>query len=515
MQSGIQFMPFKPNFDLEINRLVNVVGLLVYPFGLCLLLPIMIYSIVIEKEKKLIETMKINGLKMYNYWAINFAFNFGIYCITVAIYYAAGFLLDLKFFTHTDPKIMLTVFLGWGLCQNSFAFFVSVFINNSQTASLVGYALSIWVSIISNTLNITVYSYPKKQQPLTWIVPNFPFSRAVYLMAYQCSYKGKCYEEFSQLETELVQVIQAIYFDALVYLILAVYLYQVVPQSFGVAKSPCFCLKKLRRKALRRKSSASAMENYIPLTEKEIALEDDDVRESRKFVKSIKIEDYENYPLIVKEIRKVYDAYGNRPPNTANKNISLCVKKGEMFGLLGPNGAGKTTLISQMTGMFKSTSGNAWIAGYDIKSQLEQIQLQIGLCPQFDIHWPEMTVEEHLLFYARLKGIKPKYENKLVARAMREVKLEKQKEVQSRNLSLGMRRRLSIAISLVAEPKIVFLDEPTTGLDPETRREVWNILTECKKRHSIVLTTHSMEEADVLCQRIAIINLGIMRCIGP
>ena len=193
-------MPFKPNFDLEINRLVNVVGLLVYPFGLCLLLPIMIYSIVIEKEKKLIETMKINGLKMYNYWAINFAFNFGIYCITVAIYYAAGFLLDLKFFTHTDPRIMLTVFLGWGLCQNSFAFFVSVFLNNSQTASLVGYALSIWVSIISNTLNITVYAYPKKQQPLTWIVPNFPFSRAVYLMAYQCSYKGKCYSDFSQLE---------------------------------------------------------------------------------------------------------------------------------------------------------------------------------------------------------------------------------------------------------------------------------------------------------------------------
>lgn len=126
-----------------------------------------------------------------------------------------------------------------------------------------------------------------------------------------------------------------------------------------------------------------------------------------------------------------------------------------------------------------------------------------------------MTVEEHLLFYARLKGIKPKYETKLVAKAMREVQLSKQKDVQSKNLSLGMKRRLSIAISLVAEPKIVFLDEPTTGLDPETRREVWNILTECKKRHSIVLTTHSMEEADVLCERIAIINLGIMRCIGP
>jgi len=126
-----------------------------------------------------------------------------------------------------------------------------------------------------------------------------------------------------------------------------------------------------------------------------------------------------------------------------------------------------------------------------------------------------MTCEEHLLFYARLKGIKPSREQALVNRAMEQVQLTKQREVQSKNLSLGMRRRLSIAISLVAEPRIVFLDEPTTGLDPETRREVWNILTECKKRHSIVLTTHSMEEADVLCERIAIINLGVMRCIGP
>lgn len=295
---------------------------------------------------------------------------------------------------------------------------------------------------------------------------------------------------------------------------MAIYLYQVVPQSYGVPKHPCFCLKKLKRKALRKSSTYSSTLNHIPLTDKEKALEDDDVREQRELVHKIKPEEYENYPLIVKEIRKVYPAYGNRPPNTANKNISLFIKKGEMFGLLGPNGAGKTTLISQLTGMFKSTSGNAWIAGYDIQQQLEQIQLQIGLCPQFDIHWPEMTVYEHLLFYCRLKGTKPKYEDRFVRKAMNEVQLTKQRDVQSKNLSLGMRRRLSIAISLVADPKIVFLDEPTTGLDPETRREVWNILTECKKRHSIVLTTHSMEEADVLCERIAIINLGIMRCIA-
>jgi len=123
-------------------------------------------------------------------------------------------------------------------------------------------------------------------------------------------------------------MIKVIYFNAIFFLVLAVYLYQVVPQSYGVAKHPCFCLKKLKREALRRKSSAHAMENHIELTKEEIALEDDDVRESRKQVMAIKEIDFQNYPLIVKEIRKVYDAYGDRPPNTANKNISLYVKKG-------------------------------------------------------------------------------------------------------------------------------------------------------------------------------------------
>jgi hypothetical protein len=214
---------------VEINRIVNVIGLLVYPFGLCLLLPIWIYSIVIEKEKKLIENMKINGLKMYNYWFINFMFNLMTYAVTVSIYYSAGYFLDLKFFVDTSPKIMLLVFLGWGLCQNAFAFFVSVFLNNSQTASLVGYGLAIWVSIISNTLNITAYGYPKYMPSWLTIIPNFPFSRSIYLMSHKCSYRGGCYEEFSEIQGELKDMIIAIYADALIYMVLAIYLYQIVP----------------------------------------------------------------------------------------------------------------------------------------------------------------------------------------------------------------------------------------------------------------------------------------------
>ena len=136
------------------------------------------------------------------------------------------------------------------------------------------------------------------------------------------------------------------------------------------------------------------------------------------------------------------------------------------------------------------------------------VQLNIGVCPQFDILWEIMTVEEHLLFYARLKGVSPADEVQIVNKTLKDVQLLQEKAILVSELPLGMRRRLSIAISIVSSPKIIFLDEPTTGLDPETRRQLWNILQEVKRdsNRAMVLTTHSMEEADVLCNRICIIN---------
>ena len=126
-----------------------------------------------------------------------------------------------------------------------------------------------------------------------------------------------------------------------------------------------------------------------------------------------------------------------------------------------------------------------------------------------------MTVKEHLIFYARIKGIPPHKEEELVKKAIEDVRLTKFTNFRTKSLSGGMKRRLSVAISLVSEPKIIYLDEPTTGLDPENRRQLWDILATCKGKRAIVLTTHSMEEADVLCNRIAIVNNGILRCAAP
>merc|ERR1711865_424666 len=184
--------------------------------------------------------------------------------------------------------------------------------------------------------------------------------------------------------------------------------------------------------------------------------------------------------------------------------------------MLGPNGAGKTTTISMLTGLIPATKGDASIAGKDLHTELPSIFSNIGVCPQFDVCWPELTIEEHLRFYARVKGVPRLKEDEEINKLINDIGLidaHKKKSI-SKELSGGMRRRLSLAIALVGKPPVVFLDEPTTGLDPETKRNIWTLIDSFKKNRCVVLTTHSMDEADALCARIGIMSHGRLRCIG-
>jgi ABC-type multidrug transport system ATPase subunit len=185
-----------------------------------------------------------------------------------------------------------------------------------------------------------------------------------------------------------------------------------------------------------------------------------------------------------------------------------------VFGLLGPNGAGKTTLISILTGLYPPTSGDAFLAGFNVHTEIEKIYQNIGVCPQHDILWEDLSVEDHLYFYARIKGVSPKDEKAAVTASLETVSLTDFRTRTAKGLSGGEKRRLSIAIALIGFGKVIFLDEPTTGLDPEVRRLIWEIINKAKQGRTIILTTHSMEEAEVLCQRIGIMSKGALRCLG-
>lgn len=194
----------------------------------------------------------------------------------------------------------------------------------------------------------------------------------------------------------------------------------------------------------------------------------------------------------------------------AVNDISFAVADGEIFGLLGPNGAGKTTLIRMMTTLTPPTSGTARIGGHDIRADADGVRQVLGVIPQAFTSDPELTARENMLIHAKLYGVPASERERLIDALLEQVDLLKFRDALVRTFSGGMRRRLEIARGLVHSPTILFLDEPTTGLDPVSRTNVWEMIRGLrdKSKLTILITTHYMDEADKLCERIAIVDHG-------
>jgi ABC-2 type transport system ATP-binding protein len=191
-------------------------------------------------------------------------------------------------------------------------------------------------------------------------------------------------------------------------------------------------------------------------------------------------------------------------------NVSFCVDTGETFGLLGPNGAGKSTLIRMMTTLLPLTNGRIMVFKEDVALSPNRARLEIGVIPQAMTSDTELTVQENLSIYAKLYGVKHDERRQAIKELLEIVGLTKWRDAEVHTLSGGMRRRVEVARGLVHSPKILFLDEPTTGLDPVSRVDVWEMLEKIQRERqlTILLTTHYMEEADRLCDRIAIFDHG-------
>jgi ABC-2 type transport system ATP-binding protein len=196
-------------------------------------------------------------------------------------------------------------------------------------------------------------------------------------------------------------------------------------------------------------------------------------------------------------------------------HIDLEVFEGEIFGLLGPNGAGKTTTIRMLTGQTKPTFGEAWIAGYDVIHESIKAKESIGVVPEVSNVYDEMSAWENLIFSAELYDVPRSERSKRAIELLKFFGLYERKEDKVANFSKGMKRRLTIATALIHKPKVIFLDEPTTGLDVQSSRMIRNLLKQLNKTGvTIFLTTHYIEEADQLCHRIAIINKGKIIALG-
>ncbi len=210
--------------------------------------------------------------------------------------------------------------------------------------------------------------------------------------------------------------------------------------------------------------------------------------------------------VVVKNVTKKYGSF------KAVDGISFNVGEGEIFGLLGPNGAGKTTTIKMLTTILPPTSGEANVAGYDIRRNQNDVRRSVGIIFQDPSLDDELTGRENLEFHAILYKIGKEQRERKIAEVLKLVELEDKADTIVKFYSGGMKRRLEIARGLVHEPKILFLDEPTIGLDPQTRRHIWDYIKGLNElsRTTIILTTHYIEEADYLCNRVAIVDHGKM-----
>jgi len=200
---------------------------------------------------------------------------------------------------------------------------------------------------------------------------------------------------------------------------------------------------------------------------------------------------------------------------TAVKELSLAVSKGELFGLLGPNGAGKTTTINVLCGLVQPTSGSATVAGYDVLKERKQIKSLIGVCPQDTAVFDYLTGRENIEFFGNLHLMSREKLKKHVSTLLERMGLTEDADRRVQKYSGGMRRRVNLAMALVHDPQIAFLDEPTVAMDPQSRRAVWEFIKGLKNvGKTVILTTHYMEEAEELCDRVGIIDYGTLIALG-
>jgi len=200
---------------------------------------------------------------------------------------------------------------------------------------------------------------------------------------------------------------------------------------------------------------------------------------------------------------------------TAVDGLSLTVEKGELFGFLGPNGSGKTTTINMLCGLLEPTTGSAKICGYDIRKETNNVKELIGVSPQETAVYPALTGKENIELFASLHTMPKEKLRRNVDELLKKLSLQDQSKRRAGKYSGGMMRRINLAMALVHDPEIAFLDEPTVGMDPQSRQAVWDFIRELKTRNkTVLLTTHYMEEAEGLCDRIGIIDHGKLIALG-
>ncbi|KAG2675641.1 hypothetical protein I3760_12G015100 [Carya illinoinensis] len=463
--------------------------------------------------------MKMHGLGDGPYWMISYAYFLLISFIYMLCFVIFGSVIGLKFFTMNDYSLQFVFYFLYINLQIALAFLAAAMFSNIKTAAVVGYICVFGTGLLGGFLFeffIQDTSFPRGGIIAMELYPGFALYRGLYEFS-QASFtadflgtNGMRWGDLSDSVNGMAEVMIIMFVEWFVVIFLAFYVDQVV--SSGSGKSPLFFLQIFRKNTSSfRKPSLQRQDSKVF-----VQMEKPDVLQESEKVEQLLLEPNSSHAIVVDNIKKVYPGRDGNSAKFAVRGLSLALPRGECFGMLGPNGAGKTSFISMMIGLTKPTSGSAYVNGLDIRTQMDGIYTSMGVCPQHDLLWESLTGREHLLFYGRLKNLKGSALTQAVEESLKGVNLFNGgvADKQAGKYSGGMKRRLSVAISLIGDPKVVYMDEPSTGLDPASRNNLWNVVKRAKQDRAIILTTHSMEEAEVLCDRLGIFVDGSLQCIG-
>ncbi|KAL2613554.1 hypothetical protein R1flu_025246 [Riccia fluitans] len=500
-----------------------LIGPLFYMWVSALLFPVILQTIVYEKQKNLRMMMKMHGLGDRAYWAITYLYFFTLSIVYFTFFVFFGSIINLQFFRLNSYGLQFVFFFIYLNLQVAFGILAATIFANTKTATVCGLLYVFGFGLLGQFF--FRFFLEDRKTGEGWIfamelLPPFSLYRGLYEFGQYAfvgkfqNTKGMKWSNLSDKDNGLkvVFIIQVV--EWFLFLGLAWYLDQVVQSGSGVKKHPLFFLGfKYKVAADLAPAKARSLANGA---EVDIEMEKPDVAQERSVVENLRERANDSYAIVCDNLKKVYPGTDGNPDKYAVRGLSLAVQRSECFGMLGPNGAGKTTTINMMIGLLTPSSGTAYIQGLDIRTDMDRIYTSMGVCPQHDLLWETLTGEEHLYFYGRLKNLKGSELDSAVESSLKSVNLFNNGvgRKKSGQYSGGMKRRLSVAISLIGNPQVVYMDEPSTGLDPASRSNLWNVVKQAKKDRSIILTTHSMEEAEALCDRLCIFVNGQLQCIG-
>jgi len=471
--------------------------------ALPLILPFLrlVNGIVKEKEKRIREGMKIMGLHQsafYLSWFITY------FLIMTTISLAVSLILSFTCFFNSSFGFIFLWHWQYTICIVSLAMLISVFFSRAKLANIAAFLIIFLLQFIEQAVS----SVNSSSNVRFWASIAPPASVALgikNMLALESSQKGLTADTvdtiYLQYKTTYHYLWMAI--DTVVFLILTAYLDQVLPSEFGIRKHPLFCLKRQRnhKSSTTKGESISGSASTLDSIDQKPNFEEVDL--------ALKSQETQRESIMVKNLRKVY-------PNgkLAVDGVSYNMYKGQIFVLLGHNGAGKTSTISMLTGLYPPTAGNIFVFDMDIRTNLDEIRQAMGICPQHDVLFDDLTVKEHLQLFATFKGVEKSATKLEIKKLIQDLDLYEKRNYLAKNLSGGQKRRLSIAIAFIGGSKFILLDEPSSGMDTSARRRLWDMLKSYKHDRVILLTTHFMDEADYLGDRIGIMGEGKMQCLG-